>query len=148
MTEIVGLIIIAAVGGLMYMMISGGFKFKRRDVIHKVRPHVPKLDKSQIAERWEAIERSAQTGEHGLKSAINDADKLLDQVMKQQGFRGETMAERLKKAEGRFLDKEAIWRAHKLRNAIAHEVQFDIVMSQGQNALEDFKRGLRDLGAL
>lgn len=146
--EIAILIIALVVGVLLYGAMNGSFKFKKRPVDHKVRPMVHKLDKHQITDRWEAIERSAQGGEHGLKSAINDADKLLDQVLKQQGFRGETMALRLQKVEDRFTDKESIWRAHKLRNAIAHEIHFDIVMSQGRNALEDIKRGLKDLGAL
>lgn len=146
--EIIGLLVIGAVASLMYLAMFGKFKFKKRDVIHKVRPHVPKLDHGQIADRWEMIERSAQGGEHGLKSAINDADKLLDQVLKQQGFKGETMALRLQKAEDRFTDKESIWRAHKLRNALAHEIQFDLVMSQGRQALDALRRGLKDLGAL
>lgn len=146
--EIIALIIIGGVGTLMYLAMFGKIGFKKRPVDHKVRPLVHKLDKHQIAERWEAIERSAQGGEHGLKSAIGDADKLLDQVLKQQGFRGETMAMRLQKAEDRFTDKESIWRAHKLRNALAHEINFDLVMSQGRKSLDDLHRALKDLGAL
>ncbi len=149
---IVGLIIILAVLIGLYALMTGSFKFGR-PVHHKVRSHsrphhLPSMDKNQIADQWERIELSATQGEHGLKSAIADADKLLDHVMKQAGYAGETMADRLKKAEANFTDKEAVWQAHKLRNVLAHEVNYDLVMSQGQHAIVNFRRGLKDLGAL
>jgi hypothetical protein len=61
------------------------------------------------------------------------------------------MGERLKSARPRFADRglyDALWRAHKLRNALAHEVGFDLVPSQAKEALRDFERGLKYLGAL
>jgi hypothetical protein len=45
-------------------------------------------------------------------------------------------------------DTIAVWRAHKLRNTLAHELNFDLVPSQAHEALADFERGLRELGAL
>jgi hypothetical protein len=71
--------------------------------------------------------------------------------MRQSGLSGDTMGERLKNARGRFPDRsiyDGIWRAHKLRNALAHEVGFDLVPSQAKEALSDFERGLRALGVL
>lgn len=68
--------------------------------------------------------------------------------MKSQGYSGEVMAERLKQAQTKLSDRNAVWSAHKLRNALAHEVGFDLVASQAQEALRAFERGLKDLGAL
>ncbi len=55
---------------------------------------VKSLDREEILRRWEHIMATSQTGGSGLKSAINEADKLLDHVMKQQGFAGNTMSDR------------------------------------------------------
>jgi hypothetical protein len=94
------------------------------------------------------IMAGSQTGAAGLKSAINEADKLLDHVMRQQGAGGDTMGERLKSFGNRFSDRNGVWRAHKLRNVLAHEVGFDLVPSQAREALADFERAMKDLGAL
>lgn len=141
---ILGLLAILLAAGVLYVIVSGAAKKPRTRLRHSG----PTLNEGEIRERWERIEQASQQGEHGLRNAISDADKLLDQVLKQRGFGGETMAERLGNAESRFSNKEDIWQAHKIRNAIAHEVSYDLVMTRGQKALQDFHRGLVDLGAL
>lgn len=142
------LIIALVVATLLYALISGKGP-KKRGTEFKIRPRDEAgISKEQFKERWERIEQSAQQGENGLKSAINDADKLLDQALRQRGFTGEKMIDRMKKAEHSFTHKESVWSAHKLRNAIAHEVHFDVVMTRGQSAIEDLKQALKDLGAL
>jgi hypothetical protein len=106
------------------------------------------VDKALVANRWATIEASANDGGLGLRNAVSEADKLLDYVLRQSGVPGTTMADRLRAGDRRFSDINSIWRAHKLRNALAHEVGFDMVASQAREALQDFKRGLKDLGAL
>ncbi len=80
--------------------------------------------------------------------AIVDADKLLDRAMMEAGIPGKTMGERLKKSGSRFSEINAIWHAHKLRNAIAHEPGFEITYQQSKNAVEAYKKALKDLGAI
>jgi len=152
------LLVVVLVGGLIMMMvISGG---STRANKRGARPSRggraanstarANLSRDQISQRWAQIMAVSRTGGSGLKSALNDADKLFDQAMKQAGLRGETMGERLKSARGRF-DRDTydgIWRAHKLRNTMAHEIEFDIVPSQIREALTDFERGLKTLGVL
>lgn len=106
------------------------------------------VDQAEITTRWQTIMATSETGASGLKSSINEADKLLDHVMKQLGYEGERMGERLKQAGPRFTDRNAVWRAHKLRNALAHEVGFDLIPLQAKEALKDFEQALKDLGAL
>jgi hypothetical protein len=110
----------------------------------------PRLDRAAVADRWSTIGAMAAGGGNGLRQAISEADKLLDLALRQQ-VSGDTMGERLKAARPRFSDYaayDAAWRAHKLRNALAHEVGFDLVPSQAREALADFERALRQLGAL
>lgn len=81
-------------------------------------------------------------------TTIINADKLLDKAMVEMGISGKTMGERLKHANGRFEDINAVWRAHKLRNAIAHESDLEIGYKQAFNALAIYKKALKDLGAI
>lgn len=139
------ILVLALVGGLLlYAMILGGSK--------KAPKRGPKgvsfLDRNAVTLRWQTIISVSESGPAGLKTAVSDADKLFDHILQQQSFRGSTMAERLKLAQTRLSDRESVWRAHKLRNALAHDITFDLVPSQAKGALRDFERGLKDLGAL
>ena len=80
--------------------------------------------------------------------SIIEADKLLDKAMIEMGISGKTMGDRLKKSGSRFTNLNAVWRAHKLRNAIAHESDFEVSYKQAFNALAIYKQALKDLGAI
>lgn len=80
--------------------------------------------------------------------AIIEADKLLDKAMTEYGFVGKTMGERLKHSGSKFSELNKVWNAHKLRNAIAHEPNFEVSFQQAQNALATYKQALKDLGAI
>ena len=81
-------------------------------------------------------------------TTIIEGDKLLDKAMVEMGISGKTMGDRLKKAGGRFTNLNAVWRAHKLRNMIAHESDVEISYKQAFNALAVYKQALKDLGAI
>ena len=79
---------------------------------------------------------------------IIEADKLLDKALVEMGVPGKTMGDRLKRSGDKFENLNGVWRAHKLRNAIAHEAGFEISYKQASNALAIYKRALKDLGAI
>lgn len=79
---------------------------------------------------------------------IIEADKLLDKALMEMGVPGKTMGDRLKRSGDKFTDINAVWRAHKLRNAIAHETDLEIGYKQASNALVIYKQALKDLGAI
>ena len=81
-------------------------------------------------------------------TTVIEADKLLDKAMVEMGIPGRTMGDRLKKAGGRFTDENAVWRAHKLRNSIAHDSDVEVTMKRASTALAAFKQALKDLGAI
>jgi len=81
-------------------------------------------------------------------TTIIESDKLLDKALMEMGAPGKTMGERLKKYGSRFSNLNAVWRAHKLRNVIAHESDTSISYKQAQNALTIYKQALKDLGAI
>jgi hypothetical protein len=62
--------------------------------------------------------------------SILEADILLDELLDELGYIGDTIGDKLKKAViGDFKTLNEAWEAHKIRNAIAHEGQ-DFVLSQ------------------
>lgn len=79
--------------------------------------------------------------------SVIDGDKLLDRALIEMGVPGKTMGERLKRCGDKFTDLNAVWRAHKLRNALAHE-DIEISYKQATNALAVYKQALKDLGAI
>lgn len=80
------------------------------------------------------------------RESVMDADKLIDYALMRQGFDG-SLGEKLKKAGYRFSDLNGLWRAHKLRNEIAHELSDKLNKGEAKNALIQFKKALNDLGA-
>ncbi len=142
---IYALIIILVTAVLVYGMIMS--KSAKPGVKRGRRGHI---DRAMISNRWDTIKLTSETGAAGLKNSITEADKLLDHVMREMGFGGQTMAERLRSAEKRFSRSQydAIWQAHKLRNSLAHDIGFDLVPSMAKDALRTFEQALRTLGAL
>lgn len=80
--------------------------------------------------------------------SIINGDKLLDKAMIEMGVPGKTMGDRLKKIGSKFTQLDSVWRAHKLRNIIAHESDYDLSYRQAVNALAIYKQALEDLGAI
>ncbi len=94
--------------------------------------------------------------EHQLKKddpasyqlSVMNADKLLDQALREKGLKGKTMGERMKSAANSFSDRNGIWQAHILRNKISHEVGFNLSYDDASRALASFRKALKDLGAI
>ena len=111
-----------------------------------------KLDHALVVERWRDINLSLkQTGPAHYQSAVINADKLLDYCLKGFGARGETMGERLKNSQNLFHDRvsyQAAWDGHKLRNALVHDHDTEVLFYQAKGAIEQFRRALEGLRIL
>lgn len=106
------------------------------------------LDRAQYQKDWDEIVASVTSDASTQQFAILQADKLLDRALKEKGFQGNTMAERLTSASRVFSRRDAVWTAHKLRNRIAHDHNITITLPWTKKALNSFKRALKDVGAL
>lgn len=107
------------------------------------------LDVEKYRIRWMEIEQSVvKDNEASYHLAILNADKLVDQALRERGFKGQTMGDRLKATRGQLSDRDGIWFAHKLRNRIAHEPDVRVNSNQVRKSLNGFKRALKDLGAI
>lgn len=103
----------------------------------------PRLNKNYFTKHWDEIEKL-----EGSTLAVLKADSLLDEALKHANIKGGTMGERLNNSVGFIKDINSVWSAHKLRNVIAHEHDASPSSTDCHRALKQFKRALKDLGAL
>lgn len=111
------------------------------------RAHI--FDVEAYQTRWLKIENNLTKGQPlTYNMAVIQGDKLLDRALTEMGVPGKTMADRLKRMDGRLPKINQIWTAHKLRNRIAHDPDFEVNYNEASQALATFKQALKDLGAI
>lgn len=107
------------------------------------------LDIKKYRSRWLGIENQLDRKNTAhLPMIVLEADKLLDQALRERGIKGETMGERMKTAKDTWSNANAVWTAHKLRNQIAHEAGATVSYDDARRALGAFKQALKDIGAI
>ncbi|HET6747171.1 MAG TPA: hypothetical protein VFH06_03640 [Candidatus Saccharimonadales bacterium] len=107
------------------------------------------LDVEKYRSRWLQIESSLKRDESSsYHLAVLNADKLLDQALRERGVKGETMGERMKTVRDTWSNANTVWSAHKLRNQIAHESDVHVSYDDARRALAGFKQALKDVGAI
>jgi len=109
-------------------------------------------DMQEIDKKWGEIEQNMTLGKpSNFKNAILEADKLLDHVLKLYGYKGQTMGERMKliprtKYGKDFFDN--MWQAHKLRNEMVHNLNYEVQHFEAAEAIAKFRKVLQELKAL
>ena len=106
------------------------------------------IDKGYIGAKWQEIEQLMQLGSPSNYSrAVLEADKLLDHILK--GFRapGMTMGDRLKASQNRFSKEgyNAAWQAHKVRNELVHNSEYQVMDYIAKSAIENYKKSIDEL---
>lgn len=99
-------------------------------------------DRTFFAKNWQKI-----LSEKDEKHKILDADKLLDAMLKKKGFTG-SLGDKLKNNAKLFTDLNGLWEAHRLRNKLAHEIDFNLKPAQTAQAMKGFKNAFKDLELL
>lgn len=118
-------------------------------IVVLTRKSTPQLDVEKYRLKWLGIEKQLSADDvSACQMAVMNADKLLDQALKDRGTAGQTMGERMKAATNSWSDANSVWQAHKLRNQIAHEPDVRVSYNDARRALAGFKRALKDLGAI
>ncbi|MDB5169643.1 MAG: hypothetical protein JWN82_39 [Candidatus Saccharibacteria bacterium] len=122
---------------LLVLLVSG--------VIAKRRPS--KLNQEQFGAKWHELQ-SLCADKKTWPLAVINADKLVDDALKKQRYKGKTMGERLVSAQHDLSSNDTIWFGHKLRNKLVHEDYKLNSKSDVKSALLGFLQALRDLGAI
>jgi hypothetical protein len=108
-----------------------------------------RLDVDKYRLKWMGIEKQLNRDDQSsCILAVLNADKLLDQALRERGVRGQTMGERMKTAKDSWSNANAVWGAHKLRNQIAHETDHHLSYEDARRAIAGFKQALKDIGAI
>lgn len=80
-------------------------------------------DVSRTQLRWKRIqEQAGSDDDQGWRLAILEADILLNELLDTLGYKGETMADKMRAVErADFKTIDLAWEAHRARNRVAHE---------------------------
>lgn len=125
-------------GVFLLLLVMSGSLLKRR----------PKsLNVDYFQKRWKDLQALCGNKDTWPLAIIN-ADKLLDEALKKQRYRGKTMGERLVAAQRSLTDNDGVWFGHKLRNRLVHEESVKLKEKDVRLALIGFRQALKDLGAL
>lgn len=112
----------------------------------KERQAVSKQAAVQLA--WDDIMQKAATGSiDSLRISIVNADKLIDTLLKDAGFEAEGMLDRIKQLDpNKVKALPALIRAHRIRNSIVHDTEFQLTTQLATQTLQDYASFLREVG--
>lgn len=105
----------------------------------RTRRKLSRKDAQGIQNSWKEIIRQKD-----MRHAIMDADKLLDHALYLMGYRG-NLGAKLKKAGPLFKKVNTLWAAHKVRNNIAHQMNYKVDEKTYRSAMLAFKGAFKDL---
>lgn len=100
--------------------------------------------KSKTKKRWEKIKKLLKSGSESLyKVAVIEADNLIDEYIRKMGYGGNTSGERLENIlPGQIENIEELKEAHKVRNRIIHEEDFQLTKVQAEEVLAKYEHFL------
>ena len=106
-------------------------------------------DESIRNERWTAVLNHLFSDNlNDWKLAIIEADSMLDALLSQLGFKGNSLGEKLKSADrDTFHSLTSAWEVHTLRNKIAHEgLTFSISHYEAKRVIALYEQIFREFG--
>jgi hypothetical protein len=133
-------ILLTLVGTLFIAVIVAGLAIVVYDVYRRFRRKVSEGKILEIQRAWKEIIREKDMGH-----AILEADKLLDHALNLMGYRG-NLGTKLKKSHRLFgKNINRVWAAHKVRNNIAHQMNYKVDEQTYRSSMLAFKEAFRDL---
>ena len=126
------------------------FKKQRRAKYQYRRLSLSPVDVRKIQDEWARVDELVNLGKPSqLRQAVIKADNVLDLALSKITV-GNSVGERLKNARPYFRDfavYQGLWEAHKVRNALVHEAEYEPMHTVTKDAIAKFKLGLEALGA-
>lgn len=108
------------------------------------------VSKRRTVKIWKQIRDNLESNDPTRrKFAIIEADKTLDEILKLSGYVGENIGDRLKQVTtAQISNLDDIWAAHKIRNQIAHEPDYDLSQESAERAIKIYASAFRQLGLI
>jgi len=114
---------------------------------HAHHAHHEEIPRTRL--RWNRVMEHANSGdEHQWRLAILEADILLNELLDVLGYKGETMAEKMKMVNrANFNSIDEAWEAHKVRNRVAHEGSENPLSEREKNhVISQYARVFKEFG--
>lgn len=91
--------------------------------------------------RWEDVLKHADSDQPSeWKLAIIEADIILEELLSELGYAGTSVGDKLKSAPSSFRTIEQAWRAHNVRNRIAHDGgDFELSAMLARQTIAEYK---------
>ncbi len=127
------------------------FELRKHEEEYYRTPLVSPESAGAVNARWERINSLMEGGSSSQwREAITEADIMLDDVLTERGYNGDTIGDRLKNAKSSsFHTLNEAWEAHKVRNEIAHSGSaFDLTESLAQRTIARYEAVFRELKAI
>lgn len=117
--------------------------------LKEILTYKPYLFKKYTKE-WEEIKKRLEIGlESEAKLAIIEADSLLDKALKNLGYPGENLDERLEKLTPEIiLNLKEVKEAHKVYSDIIHDPSYKLDLAEAKRIISIFEKTLLDLQVL
>ena len=147
LTEILLSALPSIVIGLIFVLGAFAVVFLARRVVRKLQ--FGDDSRKRIQQAWTEVEQHVADGdETHLRMAIIKADAVLDMALQAKMFPGRSLNDRLNFAIHKYHNLKQVRWAHGLRNRLAHEPMLKLTRREGTGAIADFRRALKELGAL
>ncbi len=146
-----------AVMGVLFL--GGAFwaTLKIREIHHKEHEkygpiHLEEMAAKEKLTQWQVVlDHVNSESPAEWKIAILEADDILDEILEDQGYVGNTVAEKLKTmSRTKIASYDDIWEAHKVRNEIAHggAIDMDLSKKMARDTVAKFGNAFKELGYL
>lgn len=154
-SSLAGVEIFLSLAALVFFGFSVWFGFRSEDVHHeedeKYAPlHIEEIEAKEKMVQWQVVLNHINSESPAeWKLAILEADNMLDSILESEGYRGETIGEKLKVVEPVDLASyNEAWEAHKVRNQIAHEgaATMDFSKKMARDTIGKFEKVFKELG--
>lgn len=105
----------------------------------RTRKKVSEKERREVQKAWKGIIKQKDR-----RHAIMDADKLLDHALSLLGYKG-SLGNKLKQSASLFSNINKVWAAHKIRNNIAHQMNYEVDEKTYRRTMLYFKQAFKDL---
>ncbi len=135
-----------ALGGILFVLYRI-FYLRKKRVVHLVdflmREEVPEIR----INKWDEIQKKIDSENPAdWKTAIIEADSLIDEIIKNIGYKGADLGERLKNIEpSDFINLQNVWEANRIKNKIVRQGEaFQLTKEEAKETLGKYKKALKE----
>jgi len=150
--KFLGVVVSLFAGAILVSLIIRIYRMKhpKPTIIQQdIEQSVPAYGGAMTARWEEIIKHLDSTREAQWRMAIIEADKLMDEVLRRAGYPGGSLGEKLMNIKpGDLQTLQGLWEAHKVRNAIAHDINYFLRYSDAKRVIELYTQALKELQAL